>query len=162
MRVIFLDVDGVLNSQQLADKIGYGGHYDENVPATEKNTLWGQDMVNNLKRIVETTESQIVMSSTWRIYFSTKKFKEMFAVYGWEDAPIIDRTPGGYANRGMEINRWLADQQERNIVVENYVILDDFPDFLPEQDSHFVETNPEIGLTDDDAHRAITILNRQL
>ncbi len=155
MKVIFLDVDGVLNNNLYAKEVGWGGHFEEFEETTKERVKWFQKSVDYLKEIVEQTGALIVMSSTWRIYFSVKKFKEMFAVYGWDDAPIIDRTPGGYANRGLEINRWLVDHQ-----VDNYVILDDFPDFLPEQESHYVETDPEVGLTDDDAHRAITILNR--
>jgi hypothetical protein len=30
---------------------------------------------------------------------------------------------------------------------------------LPEQQSHFVKTNPEVGITGDDVERSITILN---
>lgn len=157
-KVIFLDIDGVLNSEELAKEIGWGGHFTEDEEATHANIKWQQKSVDELRSIVETTGAQIVVSSTWRRYFSVGKFEEMFAVYGWKDAPIIDKTPtGNYANRGMEINKWLSDNK-----VDSYVILDDFPDFLPEQNSHFVETNFEVGLTEDDADRAITILNREL
>jgi hypothetical protein len=31
--------------------------------------------------------------------------------------------------------------------------------FLPEQKSHFVLTDPEVGITDEDADKAIKILN---
>ena len=39
-----------------------------------------------------------------------------------------------------------------------YVILDDRDDFLPEQRSHLVQTDPATGLTDALADRAITLL----
>lgn len=155
MKVIFLDVDGVLNNETLAAEIGWGGHFEEYEEATRDRIRWFQKSVDNLRSIVEETDSQIVISSTWRVHFSVKKFKEMFAVYGWDNAPVIDRTPITRKSRGIEINRWLVDHK-----VEGYVIIDDYPDFLPEQNSHFVETDPNIGLTDDDTHRAITILNR--
>lgn len=155
MKIVFLDVDGVLNSQRIANRIGWGGHFDESEEATHDNVKWGQSLVDNLKEIVQKTGAQIVISSTWRKFFSIQKFKDMFAVYNFNDAPVIDKTPGGYANRGLEINRWLAD----NPSVTGYVILDDYPDFLPEQNVFYVETDPEIGLTEQDRDRAIQILN---
>ena len=39
------------------------------------------------------------------------------------------------------------------------VIIDDYDDFLREQIPFFVQTNPDIGLTQEDAQKAITILN---
>jgi hypothetical protein len=32
---------------------------------------------------------------------------------------------------------------------------------LPEQQSIFVQTNPEVGITEDDANKAIAILNKE-
>lgn len=155
MKIVFLDVDGVLNSQRVADRIGWGGHFNESEEATHENVKWGQSLVDNLKEIVQKTGAQIVMSSTWRKFFSIEKFKEMFAVYNFNDAPVIDKTPGGYRSRGMEIDEWLAD----NPHVKQYVILDDYDDFLPEQAQYYVETDPEVGLSEEDRDKAIQILN---
>lgn len=161
MKVIFFDVDGVLNSNKIADewhlktgKNGWGGFFPEEEKATNENVKWGQDNVNNLKLITETSGAKLVVSSTWRKHFSTKKFKEMFAVYGWIDAPVIDRTPGGYRIRGMEINTWLNDNKE----VEDYVIIDDYDDFMVAQRPFFVHTDPEVGLSEEDVKKAIKIL----
>lgn len=161
MRVVFLDVDGVLNSQTFADawydrtgQGGWGGHFTEADKATHENVIWDEECVNELRRIVETTDSQIVVSSTWRKFFTIEKFKEMFAVYGWKDAPIIAKTPAGYRTRGMEINNWLSEHP-----VDNYVILDDYPDFMSQQINNFVNTNAMYGLSKKDADKAISILN---
>ena len=157
MKVIFLDVDGVLNSGHLADTIGWGGHFDESEKATHENVKWGQQMVDNLRKIVETTGSQIVISSTWRLHFSIPKFKEMFSIYGWSDAPIIDKTPVMISKRGFEINKWLVNHPE----VNKYVILDDSTDFLPDQIPVFINTDLEVGLSKEDAEKAIKILSNE-
>lgn len=54
MKVIFLDVDGVLNSQDLFERCG-----EELVPIDEEN-------IRYLKEIVDATGAQIVLSSSWR------------------------------------------------------------------------------------------------
>lgn len=161
MKIIFLDVDGVLNSEELCHQWkekgekGYGGFFEEGDVATDENVKWGQNMVDNLKRIVDSTGAKIVISSTWRKFFSVEKFQEMFRVYGWEDAPVIDKTQLTRSSRGWEVNTWL----NKNLRVKDYVIIDDYPDFYASQLSRFVETNPDVGLTSEDADKAIKILN---
>lgn len=162
-KIIFLDIDGVLNSHIIASEWkarnskngGYGGWFKEGDPLSKEVIKWGHKNLENLQEIVDQTNAKIVISSTWRIHFSIETFKEMFTIYGWKDAPIIDRTPGGYKTRGLEINRWLKDHPE----VESYVIIDDFDEFMISQKKNFVNTDPEIGLTYKDAINAINILN---
>ena len=55
MKVIFLDVDGVLNSQQLFEKC----EDDQLISVDEDN-------IKNLKTIVDATGAKIVLSSSWR------------------------------------------------------------------------------------------------
>ena len=63
-KIVFLDIDGVLNSelhyveksqQQLADEIGY--------PLSEIS----RSAVSLLNQIVEKTGAKVVISSTWRL-----------------------------------------------------------------------------------------------
>lgn len=42
---------------------------------------------------------------------------------------------------------------------QRYVIMDDLKDVLPEQEDHFIRINPIVGITEEDAERAIEILN---
>ena len=44
--------------------------------------------------------------------------------------------------------------------VSNYTIIDDMDNMLPDQQSHFVQTNPEEGITEEDVQKTIKILNR--
>jgi len=160
-RVIFLDIDGVLNSAQTCTRweaiTGVwecGGYFHERDLCRDDNVMWGPDLVQHLKRMVEETNACIVISSTWREFFSVEKFVEMFAVYGWHQAPVIDKTPSSdFTLRGQEINAWLYDNP-----VAGYVIIDDTDSFLEEQSPYFVQTDPEVGLSATDVDKAIAIL----
>jgi hypothetical protein len=158
MKVIFLDIDGVLNvCYEEYDKYGQGFH---------------PSFVNNLKLIIEATGAKLVISSSWRM----SGLQTMKNMWEYRNLPgeIIDITPDGWIlyrqglfpedyDRGHEIKHWL----ERNIV-ENYVIIDDDTDMLPEQLNNFVHTANNrqhkdsvdlgYGLTEECAIKAIKIL----
>lgn len=163
MKVIFLDCDGVMNSEETCfyyitegiNSNGYGGFFMPPVEPTYENVLWGQDLVDNLKRIVDETDAKIVISSTWRMGHNVQSFIKMFKVYGWDNAPVIGLTPVRHTKRGFEIKEFL----EKNPHVTKYVILDDDTDMLKEQIKYFVNTSPYKGLTSKDADKAIQILN---
>ena len=59
------------------------------------------------------------------------------------------------AVKGSEIKEWLDINGSQ---VTHYAIIDDMEDMLPEQQPHFVQTDPTIGITEDNAKRAIAIL----
>ena len=59
------------------------------------------------------------------------------------------------AGKGSEIKEWLDTKGSE---VTHYAILDDVPDMLPEQGSHFVQIDPRIGITKDDAEIVISIM----
>lgn len=156
MKVIFLDVDGVLNSEMSRNK--------------DKSSNWMENEVSEihlkeLKRIVEETGAKIVLSSSWRIDHPKhtgrdkivdpllKVLVTKMGIYGLE---IMDVTPDllGKA-RGFEIKSWLDEHSE----VEKFVILDDDRDMLEEQMPYFVNTTFKFGLTDILSVKAINILN---
>ena len=179
IKVIFLDVDGVLNCETTEDVIWRD---------KSKGGLRGIDdaKVELLKKIVDATSAMIVVSSTWRI----NKVKSIFAdyimcedlsneeinfamahndstsVYDYLrkklaacDMCVYDDTPDlGIYCRGEEIYTWL----ENNPNVLQYVILDDeeFEDFSEYGlDDHILYTDYEYGLTEELAEKAIQILN---
>lgn len=162
-KIIFLDIDGVLNSNETAfyfrlhniNQNGYGEFFSADEVPTNANVCWGQDLVDNLRRIVDATKAEIVISSTWRITHPVNQFPEMFKLYGWDNAPVIGRTKQFGDCRGDEIKEWLI----RNPEVTNYVILDDNSDMLKEQSGHFVKTSEKYGLSVKNANKAIDILN---
>ena len=159
MRIIFLDIDGVLNSWVTGYKI-----------TTKKLQL--------LNSILEATCAKIVISSSWRVgskdvkEFLEKNFKkDDFRLDNFNDATnrecienifyndkIIDLTDTFGPSRGDEIKRWLDNHIDD---VESYVILDDDTDMLDEQLEHLVQTDTYFGLTDREVHLATLILTKQ-
>ena len=153
MRVIFLDIDGVLNTLHNQGRIG-PDHIQPELAA-------------RLEKLVQSTQAKIVVSSSWRHILTPEHLGRFLAARGAPTAAqsIIDRTPIGMKGRGLEIQDWLDLESERKIVhgpqydpIESFVILDDSGDMTSEQQPHFVQTNGQFGLTDQDVARAITIL----
>lgn len=122
MKVIFLDIDGVLNSVESA--MVYKSYQRLNPVC-----------VGLLERLVENTGAKIVISSSWRIgHENLDSLRENLRRAGLTEPllrEIIDRT-AAHANghRGDEVGAWLNEHIGE---VEAYVILDDDSDFHPGQ-----------------------------
>ena len=147
MKIVFLDVDGVLNTS--ATWGGYGLH---------------QPCVMALIRLIERTGAKIVVSSTWRLH-AYDMLIERLTEAGLPAGTIIDRTPHliseygrvrGAVPRGREIAAWLAG----NPPVESFVILDDGDD-MEHLTPHLIRTSMERGLTDGLVDRVAGILDRK-
>lgn len=151
-KVIFLDVDGVLNS----DETGFGGFFGIEKVLVKDDVKWGDVLVDRIRTIVKETGANIVISSTWRRHFDIPKFGEMFGLYDWPDVPIIDMTPKLHQGRGVEVNAWLQKNP-----VDRYVIIDDVDQFLPDQKEFFIQTSIMTGITQEDTIQAIKILNKK-
>lgn len=131
MNVIFLDIDGVLNSiDSMVASYQLGLH-------SQEKTL---DIVSIglLMKLCKETNAKIVISSTWRLGRTIDDFKSIFSHYGWSDFPIVGMTGrGGIGSvRGDEIQEWVDSND-----VSNYVILDDDSDMLESQKLHFVHVS---------------------
>lgn len=151
MKVIFLDIDGVLNSpatwalKELNDPLNKGVDQID------------YSMLGLLSRIVSRTNAKIVISSTWRKIHSLDEIHDMFVARGWQHPrdTIIDRTPSSsHGFRGEEIKSWLDNHE-----VQDYIILDDDSDMLPSQNNRFINTCGYVGLTYLEVRRAIALLN---
>lgn len=148
MRVIFLDFDGVLNSDPFRRAI-YSG------PTA---TVDGADLdpanVARVQRICDETGAVIVVSSAWRGFYPIERLRAMLAAKGLT-AEVIDVTPSkSFGLRHEEVAEWLFWNQ--HLDVESYVVLDDNPwAFDP---ARFVRTSDATGITTADADRAIRIL----
>lgn len=110
MKVIFLDVDGVLNSDEYFDKIK-----DLNIEGIKREI--DIEKIKLLKKAIDETGAKVVLSSSWRYTRNGQKLKELLLDYGI----YADTTPFLQNERGLEIKQWLLDNQS----VEDFVILDD-------------------------------------
>ena len=162
-KILFLDIDGVLNTKWWYTQM------DRNTPRDKYGYAFDPRAVANLKKIVEETGADIVMSSSWKS-MGLSQMKEMWSVRNLP-GNIIDITPDYLSEsllnsdlnndevlyeRGCEIKGWLSLHKDEAI---HYAILDDMDDILPEQQQRFVQTDPELGITEADAKTIICILN---
>ena len=110
MKVIFLDVDGVLNSDEYFEKIR-----DLEIDGIESEV--DVDKIKLLKKAIEETGAKVVLSSSWRLTRNGQGLKKLLLQYGI----FVDSTPFIKHERGKEIKQWLIN----NPGVEDFVILDD-------------------------------------
>ena len=150
--IVFLDFDGVLNTEQYQARLAV----DSKPTKDTWGPLFDPQAVENLRQIIDFTDARIVISSSWRYAHSLDVLRRMWEVRGLP-GEILDTLACGatYISRGEEIECWL----ERNDRPD-YVIIDDLNDFSPAQRDHYVETNPIIGITEADAEKAIEILRK--
>ena len=164
-KVIFLDIDGVLNTKWWYTQM------DRNTPKDQYGYAFDPKAVANLKRIVEETGADVVISSSWKSF----GFSELEEMWKDRDLPgkLIGITPNSVSDellldadidsielfhiRGEEIKEWLTKHGKQ---ISNYAIIDDMDNMLTEQQSYFVHTNPEVGITDENAEKVIQILNK--
>lgn len=155
MKVVFLDIDGVLNTPNYAVQ-AHGMWSKTNgwfKSKDEFGAIFDPISVDCLLYLCETTNAKVVISSTWR-RVGLLRMREMFKVRGIP-IDIIDVTPILNLKRGEEIEAWLSE----NDYVTNYVIIDDDTDFTDYQlNNHFVCTRGQYGLNHNAMVLAIKIL----
>ena len=174
MKIIFLDIDGVLN---------YSG-----------SNILDAHCINNLKHIVKYTGARIVLISTWKVCLDQKeidkasdkereellKLKHTLDTSFKDELKILDITKDYFENRithekqcisladienctehsdwrSVEIRNWLKDKQ-----IESFVIIDDFNcKYDTNYPNNWIRTSYyDRGLTAELAEQAIKILNR--
>lgn len=173
MNVVFLDIDGVLNSSQLFKRLS-------NTEPTEEETALATEIANKyyhgypvdmlvhdlrsidpicvgyLNQIIEASAAIVILSSSWRYCHNIVGLQKLLEFRGFKGM-LVDITPvnvkGPERLRGYEIQAWL----DLNRDVENIVILDDDTD-MAHLSSHLVRTDLAVGLTEENAHQAISVI----
>lgn len=116
MHIIFLDIDGVLNSHKfeierdLNSTEAYIPYYSDIDP---KRIKLLQKIINKFPNI------KIVISSSWRDSLSVKEFKKLFSHFGINSKYIIDKTCDNM-NKQDSIKKWIEENK-----VNKFIILDD-------------------------------------
>lgn len=163
MKVIFLDIDGVLNCEnayrsgqcKYVEWVNHRGDKDHH----QSFCSWSKEWLNKL---IDETGAKIVISSSWRhsgieymqsIWAHEKMSGEIIGVtpdFRWK---AQDYTPprgceiDWYLNRVLGFNHinWDSDVQQEYMDksgIENYIIIDDDADMLYGQRNHFVHVLP--------------------
>lgn len=175
MRIIFLDIDGVLNGHERFGN-GYCGIRRENV--------------DNLNLILEAVPAaRLVISSSWRYMIQPKSmtlegFTNLLLSHGVDllikkasqgdmlreptyESKLVghtlgDEDVGGCNGRGQQIMHWLVTNSF-NPRFDRHVVLDDMMwDFEKHPELNIILTDPGRGLQRQQVEIAITKLNRPI
>ena len=141
-KIIFLDFDGVLNSEQSVQ--AFGTRY-----------RFAQSNVAALNQILRQTGAWLVITSSWREGLMLAELGHFLERDGVLPRRVLGRTRSLEDQpRGMEIAAWLRSAP---YPVSSFVILDDRDDMAMHQ-HRLVQTNPHTGLNLSHAERAIALL----
>ena len=130
--LIFLDIDGVLNTHKTAK---------------ESDNLICEALVKKFNDFLEGKNIQIVISSSWRYDMQELKLQlEKVGFAHW--SKVIGKTPTYkiLTRRGEQINRWIDD----NMYLGSMVIIDDeIHDIVTDVGNvPILQTDPKVGLSD--------------
>lgn len=146
-RILFLDIDGVLNSEE----------YFKNCNNSRENfSRFDPSSVSLIKSLIEEFSLKIVISSTWRygavdrLMHELKKNKLLDNLYHDWFTPVIHP-----AHRGTEVKLWLDLHPE----VSDYVIIDDDNNILEEQKNNYVKTSLHLGMNNEHYNRVRAIFS---
>lgn len=173
-KIIFLDIDGVLNVEvyinafwDICKRMELSRTQAASLRMEQMRDDYGNlfcpTATRKLEWLIEITKAKIVISSTWRM----SGLEQMQAM--WKDrklpGEVIDITPihitkrepgksfSERLERGNEIKEWLSKHKE----IKRYVIFDDDNDMLPEQLPYFVQTDEVYGITTANVLQAVEI-----
>ena len=149
MKVVFLDIDGVLNSYDFIVKnhnniLNYykNNKYDPNdMEQAADIQLMTIDMekFNMLRDAVNKIGAYVVIISSWKINREYKQIKERFINMG---LPVIGETKDRNIGRGNGIKNYVLENK-----VDRYVVIDDniFSDYDEEIIKRFIKTDSYDG-----------------
>lgn len=152
MKVIFLDIDGVIAPFPRSF-----------APPPERLAEIWPECVVNLNRIIAATKADIVLSSSWRYLifsgsFNSVGFSKLLHSHGVKGAKFLGTTrrDEGDEPRSAQIADWIRENAHGQL--ESYCIIDDDPDAFGGRPG--IQVDGCVGLTESDAVQAIAILNR--
>ena len=153
MNVLFLDVDGVLNSDSW-----FSGPTNRDFPHGHLDPA----AVARLASIVVHPSVHVVLSSTWRRVMPLFELEALLLtkVDAFPMRKFLGVTPRiNGAPRGLEIQAWLDswDMNPDGDDIDEIVILDDEPDML-HLVPRLVRTDSAVGLTDADVVKVKCLL----
>lgn len=189
--VIFLDIDGVINSPVTREQINKKVDelypeletiYDKRIQVIAMSHLFNKTALNNLDNLINKIEKiakvSIVISSNWRLNRSVEELsQDTFVMHNFSKY-IIDKTPEKLSEE--EISTYCIDKSHsetpfqcraaeikhwlhEHSEVDNYVILDDIDSHLSQHfDKKYYKILCEKLLTSDNIEQILKDLNEQL
>ena len=169
MLVLFLDIDGVINSEEsYRVREEYYQKYNEWISPLD------EEVVKRIAKIVSLTGTKVVLSSTRRFDWKdgkenleiaeSKYLQSLFDKYNIEIigiTPKIAKSNDAHEEytswREFEINAYLDSHPE----ITGFCIIDDEKTDLHSLEDNLVKINSKYGLTDESVEQAIQILMAQ-
>ena len=136
MKLIFLDIDGVLNQK---------GQQTQKICTVEEKQLV------LLSDLIRQSGAEVILTSSWRLT-TDEPWREPLLRGGVSVAGQTARLNGN--NRHREIELYL----EEHAPVESFVILDDQAGRWGKLKNNCVHINPKVGLTEANVAQALKIL----
>lgn len=140
-RIVFLDFDGVLNSEHSTKQLGTRYRFERSNVAA-------------LNDVLRLSEALIVITSSWRESWTLRENAEFLERDGVLPGRVVGKTPMLERERGLEIEAWLRSAPYS---VTSFVILDDRDDMAMHQE-RLIRVSPQVGLNLEHAQRAIELL----
>jgi hypothetical protein len=165
VKLIFLDIDGVLNGHEFN--------------ADAMSSTFDRDKVHVLNRILKETDAKIVLTSAWRYLvhrgeMNLEGLNWLLKSHGIMDGRLAGITRMDTMERPVyrgDLNSWPAtNERGRQItdwIAENlpdhngiaYIAVDDLDLGIIEEGHAFIQTDPKVGLTHSHADKIIRFLN---
>lgn len=177
MKIIFLDIDGVLNNKNVAYRIKMKEKGDKRGFHTFAESFCPRpELTERLLRINNAfPDTKIVISSSWRQrYANPYVWESMLYACGGFDLPAricfeSPSTPQLHTSRGLEIQAWLDNWEELVEIkkgtsyppepIDSFVILDDDTD-MEHLMNRLVCVDSEVGLSEKNVEEAIEVLSK--
>lgn len=119
--IIFMDIDGVINNHLYCERLMHQPKNPDLPYLSEMNL----DMMKRIVRLAQETDSDIVLSSSWKCIWNTPTAEpekdDMKKMFDYVGIRIIDTTPEYRDGRAAEIKQWLDEHPD----VTHFVSLDD-------------------------------------
>lgn len=147
--VLFLDVDGTLNSALFLQE--NPGVFD----CVDEAEALDPVAVARLEQVLLRTGAVIVVSSAWRLFHTVEQIQGFLHRRGAPSARVIGGTPRLTGYRGEEIKAYLKEHPE----ITRFAIVDDDSDMEPLY-SKLVQTDKNEGMLDKHVELLVAMLNR--
>ena len=169
MKVIFLDIDGVLNNyNSWRKRKEYYDTYKIIISSID------EECVRRLSEIVRITGAKIVLSSSWRGDWAngvnnlkleeSKQLQKLFDKYNIEIVGITPCLPKSN-NPNERYTSWRENEikyyLETHLEIDNYCVIDDEDFDLKSLQENLIKINSEYGIEDKHVEKAIQILNQK-
>ncbi len=150
--LILLDIDGVLVPANSWKKPEF---MEDGFP------VFNLKSVNALKRIISTTNASVLLTTSHKTKYNISQWEDLLKSRGINPKKIHRlNTDSLQMSRKDEILEWYSGKHlpnEEFVIIDDDKMLNDLPDYLKR---NLVLTSPSVGLTDDLADDAISILQK--